>query len=176
MAIKWTKYEVNSSAVVSTRVSHEGLTLTTAWTKEVRVMSDVYCDASYCLVWNPETETAETLCLGYHFELCREFGTATVDASQEVLDKVAQETEALRLQREVEAKAAVKAAAEARRNAPELGKPMKVFKGRKVPVGTLGTVFWLRDGRAGLALDDTRDARGRYANVAWVDACHLQAA
>lgn len=182
MAIKWTEYGINeaSSQVLRTWTTHEGLVVGRSWRQEERVMSDVYADASYCHVWNPETKTVDTVCLGYYFELCSKFGHAEIDATEEILAEVARQAAeatakalaAQQARREAEAKAAKEAAL----NAPEYGKTMVVTRGRKVPVGTTGKVFWMRDGRVGLALDDTKDARGRNANVAWVDAAYLKAA
>lgn len=52
---------------------------------------------------------------------------------------------------------------------PSKGKVCKVVRGRKVPVGTTGLLFWTGGdyGKCGLALDDKRDSKGRYANIAW---------
>ena len=58
-------------------------------------------------------------------------------------------------------------------NRVEHGKVMQVVRGRKVPKGTEGRVFWMRDGRVGLALSDRKDARGYHADVVWVDAGYL---
>lgn len=57
---------------------------------------------------------------------------------------------------------------------------MRVVKGNKVAIGTEGVIFWLGNTqkygpsrwaktvtKIGIALDDTKDARGRYANVVW---------
>lgn len=178
MAITWKTYK--GYEVESTKTTHEGLVVSESWLREERVMSDIYATVGYCKVWNPETKTVETQCLGHHFELCHTFGEVTVDASPEILAEVARQdaeaeakAEAAR-QARYEAEAAARA--EALRNAPVQGKLMKVVKGRKVAKGTIGKVFWMRDGRVGLALDDTKDAKGRHANVAWVDAAYLVAA
>lgn len=182
MAIKWTEYGINqeSSKVIRTWTSHEGLVVGGNFTTVQRVMSDIYADVSYCTVWNPTTQRAESLYLGAHFELCAEHGTSTVDAPAEILAEVArQDTEAkaqAQAAQEARWSAEAKAREEAALNAPEYGKVMVVTKGRKTPIGTVGKVFWMRDGRVGLALDDTKDARGRSANVAWVDAAYLKAA
>lgn len=180
MAIKWTEYESNSSTVKRTWVTHEGLVVGGTTTTCERVMSDIYADVSRCTVWNPEKGTTEPVTLGYHFECCTTFGHATVDASVEILAEVArQAAEAKARYEAAEAaryEAARKAREEAVRNAPEYGKVMVVTRGRKVPVGTVGKVFWMRDGRVGLALSDRKDARGYNADVAWVDAAYLKAA
>ncbi len=180
MAITWTTYRPNSYEVQSTKVTHEGLVVSESWTREERVMSDIYANVSYCLVWNAEKGCTETVCLGHHFELCSTFGKATVDADPAVLAEVARQAAEAAARKAAAEQAAYEAReaarAEAIRNAPEKGKLMKVVRGRKVPVGTVGKVFWMRDGRVGLALDDAKDARGYHANVAWVDAAYLVAA
>lgn len=180
MSITWTTYKLDSREVESTKVTHEGLVVSESWTTCERVMSDIYADVSHVRVWNPETRTVETVTLGYHFELCSTFGRSVVDASPEILAEVARQAAEATARKAAADKAAYEAREaareEARRNAPEHGKLMVVTRGRKVPVGTTGKVFWMRDGRVGLALDDTKDARGHYSNVAWVDAAYLKAA
>lgn len=172
MAITWITYKLNSHEVESKKVSHEGLVVSEPWVTCERVMSDIYADVSRCFVWNPETRTVETVTLGSYFELCTTFGRAVVDASPEILAEVARQA----ADKAARKAAADKARAEAIRNAPEHGKLMTVTRGRKVPVGTTGRVFWMRDGRVGLALDETKDTRGHFVNVAWVDAAYLKAA
>lgn len=179
MAIKWTEYESNSSTVKRIWTTHEGLVVGESWTTRERVMSDIYADVSHCTVWNPEKGTTETANLGDHFELCSTFGHATIDASAEILAEVARLAADAKTRFEAaetaRIEAARKASEEAARNAPEYGKRMVVFRGRKVPVGTVGKVFWMRDGRVGLALSDRKDTRGYNADVAWVDAAYLKA-
>jgi hypothetical protein len=75
---------------------------------------------------------------------------------------------------------------------PKVGKHVKVVRGRKVPLGTEGIIFWMKDQyfsprfrngyrrngpdsiKIGIALDETRDARGRYANVVWTYAANVE--
>jgi len=179
MAINWTTYSATGN-IESTETTHQGLVVGGKYVREERVMSDVYANVSYCTVWNPESKTMESIVLGYHFECGRKFGEATVDASPEILAELARRAEvaeADRIAREAaQAEARRLAAIEAEANRPVHGKTMKVVKGRKVAKGTVGKVFWIRDGRVGLALDDSRDARGYHTNVAWVDASYLVAA
>jgi hypothetical protein len=180
MAIKWTEYANNSDGsrpIEREWTSHEGLVVSESWTREERVMSDVYANVTYVNVWNPNTEDVERINLGEHFELGFKFGTSTLDASSEILDEVAR--------REVEAKRLVDEEREGRRiadsrkrvedlfNVPVRGKVMEVVRGRKVSTGTVGTVFWIGDGRVGLALSDAKDASGRNKDVAWVNSEYL---
>lgn len=179
--IIWTTRDSSNLIIESeTSRTHQGLVISEPWCEEQRVMSDVYAPVRYCRVWNAEKGAAETLCLGQLFECNPRTGWAEVDAPAEILAEVArQDAEALVAREAAETAArAVRAreAAERLTNTPEKGKLMVVTRGRKVPVGTTGKVFWMRDGRVGLALDDTKDARGHFTNVAWVDAAYLKAA
>ena len=184
MAIKFTESQPSTKGygdeVVRTWTTHEGLVTKATWSRVERVQSDIYADCYYCQVWNPETMTTETVALGSNFDLCMTRGTATVDASPEILAEVAQQVAEAKTKQQAEQQArwAREAAERAEReaNRPVQGKVMKVVRGRKVAQGTVGTVFWMRDGRVGLALDDSKDARGRHVNVAWVDADYLVAA
>ncbi len=66
---------------------------------------------------------------------------ATVDATPDVIAKASAYASKLRLE---DLKA--RAAADARK--PAVGKTVKVVKGRKVPLGTVGEVFWAGEGRS----------------------------
>lgn len=178
--ITWTTYKTTDGwnrEVESTRTSHEGVVLTPSFTRCERVMSDIYADVSYCLVWDRESGRAIEVSLGAHFELCSTFGHAVVDATPEVVAAY----EAWQAEVEAKRQAAEQArrleAAKAAWNAPAVGKTMRVARGRKVPVGTTGEVFWLGAGnygpRAGLALSNRTDARGRFVDVVFVDARNL---
>jgi len=149
MAITWTTYTPNTHQVEKVEVTHAGRVLAPSYTREVRAMSDVYCDASYVSVWNPETSKVETICLGYHFECCCTFGQAEVDASPEVLAEVAREAAEAEVARQdqVEARRQADLAREAA--TPRKGKTVRVAKGRKVPVGIVGTCIWIGDGSYG---------------------------
>lgn len=183
MAITWTEYKPNSdrNEIVRTWTTHEGLVLSPAYRREERVMSDIYADVSYCQVWNPATGLAETVCLGHHFELGITFGAATVDATPAIMATFKAQQEAARLAHEDAERKLAEAREQERKlaahNRPEKGKIMQVVRGRKVPKGTIGRVFWLDDERnpcrVGLALSSAKDEQGRYLKVAWVDAAYL---
>ncbi len=180
MAIKWTEYDITSGSghkVKREWTTHEGLVVIGSYTRCERVMSDIYADVSYCMVWNPETGRTEAVCLGHHFELCSTFGHATVDVTAAVQATIDEQAAKAARKAEVARKAAAKAAAAKAlvdaHNRVEHGKVMQVVRGRKVPKGTEGRVFWMRDGRVGLALSDRKDARGYHADVVWVDAGYL---
>jgi hypothetical protein len=177
MAIDWTQYKANSSEVIKRWTTHEGLVVSESWTREVRAMSDVYCDASYVRVWNPTTQTTETVSLGYQFECNSTYGHSTVDADAATLAEISKQDDEAKATRKAAQEAHALQQAEARRltahNAPDYGKQMRVVRGRKVAKGTVGQVFWMRDGRVGLDLTGRRNANNRRADVAWVDAAYL---
>jgi len=181
MPITWTEYEGSctgwSRTVKSTSTTHEGLVVGGNFAREQRVMSDVYANVRYCRVWNPEKGKAEVISLGAIFECNTKLGDAEVDAPQAILDEVArQEAEAEQARKDAEEARRVedlRTAAEREFNRPEKGKVMQVVRGRKVPKGTVGRVFWMRDGRVGLDLTGRKSSDGRRANVAWVNAEYL---
>jgi len=170
MAITWT----NKDGDVI-KVSHEGLVLKARKCECVRVMSDIYSDEFYAVVWDSEKGDTVDVHIGSCFELFDgPWGMAVEDATPEV--KEAYLGMLIEKQRRRDEQVS-REAEEARRrewNRPRHGMRMRVVKGRKVPQGTEGIVFWVRDGRVGLALDESRDAKGRYANVAWVDGSYLE--
>jgi hypothetical protein len=67
---------------------------------------------------------------------------------------------------------------------PSRDKVLKVVRGRKIKVGTVGkcAVYKKFPGfrgrsdsyRVGFALDDSKDSRGWYSNVVWTDACNVE--
>ena len=184
MAIQWTEYGSSPDGGYGRRpikrewTTHEGLVVSESWTQVERVMSDIYADVSYVNVWNPDTEKVVRVTIGTHFELGFTFGSPTLDASSEILDEIArQAAEAKRLADEARERQRIEDSrkrVEAKFHAPERGKVMEVVRGRKVPQGTVGTVFWVRDGRVGLATSDAKDERGRNKDVAWVNAEYLR--
>ena len=133
----------------------------------------------YATVWNPVTSRP--------FDI--EYGTtrawtypnhAEVDASAEV-------RAAYDEYRRVEADKAVAEYAKVEAAKPAKGKKVRVVRGRKVPIGTEGVIFWMDESRAyspskwavksvkvGIALDDVKDAKGHYVNVAWTYAENVE--
>ncbi len=130
---------VNGAPVVAVpagTVSYAGAVLKT-FSRTERVMSDVYDDVSYADVWDGnDVKTLSTGVMGYNTY------AVTVDATPDVVDAanafVLAKTVA-KAKRDLDdriAKAKDKAAEVGR------GKSVKVVKGRKVPLGTEGNVFW----------------------------------
>lgn len=63
---------------------------------------------------------------------------------------------------------------EEERNRPVVGKQMVVFKGRKVPVGTIGTVAYIHS-NGGVLLKADNEWRNRKADGVWVNPGNLKA-
>jgi hypothetical protein len=73
---------------------------------------------------------------------------------------------------------------------PVKGDTVTVVKGRKVPVGTTGVLFWVgpervyggysewsktRVQKVGIAMSDAKDAKGRYTDVVWTYMANIEA-
>jgi hypothetical protein len=157
MAIEWKKRVTNTETGkeewVDDGVTHEGLVMGPTYTREVRVMSDIYADVTYVTVWNPETERPTDVAIAHHFELGTRRGTPTIDIDPAIADAWAEK---------VKAESAAHAKAEAARREREReesardrllevrkGAEAVVVKGRKVPVGTRGTIIWTGSGNYG---------------------------
>jgi hypothetical protein len=151
-------------------VSHEGCVIGT-FSVEQRVMSDIYADVTFATVWDPETKTTKVVRLYSNFELDMACAVAVVDLKAEYLadyEACVAAGEAAKLAAE---KARVEAALARAAKEPVRGRTCKVVKGRKVPVGTVGFLFWTGAGtygaRGGLKLDD--------GSVVWTALNNLEA-
>ena len=137
-------------------VSFAGRVIKTYTDMSVRIMSDVWADMYMAVVYSPETKGTTkfnvctqssdfiTICLGN-----TEFGSdkdATVDAPEELKNLYAVHLEQVRLEREQQ-----KLQQEQERREQEhknflerveKGRVVEVVKGRKVPLGVKGYVFW----------------------------------
>jgi hypothetical protein len=141
------------------------------FTREERVMSDVYADVLHATVYNVEKDAFEDMYVRAYFELDNGERSATVDATPEVValyeaHKAVQEAEA----KLNEAKRYRTRELEALK-APAPGRTVKVVKGRKVPIGTVGKCFYLRDGEWGPRVG-IKDADGQ---VHWTSAKNVEA-
>lgn len=138
-------------------LEYVGCVLSTG-SRVIRVMSDVWSDEHYAVVWTGTDTKSVTLSVA-------EFGTsahATVDATPEVVaayevwkaeqDRLSQEAaeRAYQAQREEEAREACLSF--------DKGDRVKVFKGRKVAKGTTGVVIWKGHGDWGLRVGIKDDA------------------
>jgi len=138
--------------------TYEKRVLDTETKHSVRVMSDVWADLYFAVVWDDEADAPKNVGLGNS-----EFGCdvkAVVDADNKTLDKWATWCEAKRIRDEELAEAhriaeKKRRAEEAEKNAENRaravrkGVKVKVVKGRKVPKGTVGECFWEGHGQYG---------------------------
>lgn len=145
-----------------------GATIET-FSRDERIMSDVWAYVTYARVWDAETGSPKTIRL--QTEGWEASATAVVDATPEVLaayEAWKVEQEAKRAAEEAARQAAL-AAWEAKQ--PRRGRIIKVVKGRKVPKGTVGVCIWIGDGyygqRVGLKTDD--------GEVYWTAASNVEA-
>lgn len=146
---------------------------------DYRAMSDVYTSALYATYLTADLQRTETMMVNACFECDQSGNYAVVDLSPEnqlmlqvvLFDRAEKERQADRARWEL----ARKQAAEAERNHPVKGKRMEVIRGRRVKPGTVGTVFWVRDGRVGLDVTGRRDERGYVVDPVFVPAEYLKA-
>lgn len=180
MAISWTHDQTGEK-----NVSHEGLVVGPVFRKEERVMSDIYAYVTRVWVWNTTTCQPETVVLNYGFELNTQTGVAVVDATPEI---AAAHAEYIRKQEEQIAEARrVHEAAQAVVRAKELaaiahansivnGCTVRVVSGPKADRGTVGKVFWKRDGRLGVQVGDEKLPNGYAKNVCWTNVKNVEIA
>jgi hypothetical protein len=179
MAITWTKRVGDKWEPDG--VSHEGLVASGPFTRCERVMSDIYSDETYCLVYNPLKGEYDEVHLGGAFELNCRSGSAVVDldpsVKADVERRAAERAEVARKEYEARCEKERLEREEKERKAPKMGRRARVVRGRKVPVGTEGVVFWRGDSdygeRLGLATTD-RKVNGRYADVVWVASSNVE--
>lgn len=151
-----------------------------------RVMSDVWETVTYLVVW--DCSDSDNLLSGRpksFWVSCSGFDrsynvTGTVDATPEVL----QAYEAWQAGQKLgEAFARSENYYDqknddiiaARKNPAVIGRTVRVARGRKVPVGTEGLVFWVgmdsyNNQKVGIATTLREDARGRFVDVVWTAA------
>jgi hypothetical protein len=167
MAITWTNSKDSAPKFA-------GLVLRT-FRRDHRAMSDIYTVATFAEVWSDQEGKPVEVLVDTGFELDDRGGTAQVDATPETLEKWASWKRLVELSRLARESAERLERARIAANQPAKGKTMRVVKGRKVPKGTVGTVFFIRDGRVGLDVTGKRDARGYVLDPVWVDASYLEA-
>lgn len=100
----------------------------------------------YVRIWNPVTKTEGHISMGYVNAWPGNHENVVYDATEEVKaewEAWKAEQEKIRQQKEREAaERERKYRAEQEAKTPNRGKTVKVVKGRKVPVGLIGQVFW----------------------------------
>ena len=150
--------------------TYEGCVLRT-FRRDLRVMSDVYSYASYADVWDMETMTVKTVLVDTHFENDSTRGVCVIDAEPGMFVLAARHEARAQIQQSI---------ARGRKYALEahhrvvVGRKMRSNTTRGKNKGKVGVVFWERDGRAGLALSDKKDASGRNVDVAWINSDRLE--
>lgn len=152
--------------------SHEGRVLS-VYNREYRALSDVYTNATFALVVDPNDQVVEIM-VNANFELDVSGGRATVDATAECLQIKAEHDRKIAAAREAREAAARQAREEEERNRPVKGKQMVVARGRKVPVGTVGTVAYI-SGSGSVLLKADNEWQDRKASGVWVAAHNLKA-
>jgi len=167
MAIVWWKKvkveETGRWEWVEDETTHVGLVMSPSWSKEERVMSDVYADVRRCRVWDPTKGETGTVRLGSNFENETTRGEATVDADPAVLAAWKAEedrkAEAYRVAEADRLEAGTEARFKALLTEVKKGAEAVVVKGRKVPKGTRGVITWAGPGNYGPRVG-IKDAQG----------------
>ena len=159
MAIKYySQGELSSTKHVGCVIDRE--------TRDYRAMSDVYTTADYACVWIPETESVEWKLVNVNYMGCDSHGVIERDITTGqyaedyeiylmIQEDIKRENE--RIEAERRAKKAELGFKKALQSASK-GATCRAIKGRKVPKGTEGVIFYIRHDRIGF-----KDANG----VAW---------
>lgn len=147
-------------------VSHLGLVLEVSSAME-RIMSDVWDYTTYATVWNMAEGRTDKVYLG-----CSEFGKereAEVDATPEILAAYQAKIAADTARREAELEAKREQEAQSRIREIKRGHQAIVARGRKVPRGIEGRVFWLGRQRFGWRAGLETEA----GETIWIDVANL---
>ena len=159
MAIKYySQGELSSTKHVGCVIDRE--------TRDYRAMSDVYTTADYACGWIPETESVEWKLVNVNYMGCDSHGVIERDITTGqyaedyeiylmIQEDIKRENE--RIEAERRAKKAELGFKKALQSASK-GATCRAIKGRKVPKGTEGVIFYIRHDRIGF-----KDANG----VAW---------
>ena len=135
----------------SGNISHEGCVIKSE-RKECRVMSDVYTDADYALLWNPEEQRTEWKRINVLYMGCDNHCQIVCDINS---GEYAEDYEIYLFLQEEEKKARQKAKDEKMFKEclfqVRKGRICRAVKGRKVPKGTEGIIFYIRDNRIGFS-------------------------
>lgn len=141
-------------------------------TESVRVMSDVWEMQSFATVWDAEHFTFRDVFISGS-EFRRDYSNeVTIDATPEVLEyyKVWQQGRQFRISESAYDNRQYEAYQD--RITPNKGKFVEVVKGRKVPRGTKGLVFWTGHDnwgnvKVGIATSPNKNSRGHWVDVVW---------
>ena len=150
----------------SGNISHEGCVIKME-RKDYRAMSDVYTVADYALVWLPEEERTEWKRINILYMGCDDDCKIICDittgqyADDYEIFLFLQEEQEKAYQKAKDEKMFEKCVKEIRK-----GRTCRAIKGRKVPKGTEGKIFYIRDSRIGFKGDD---------NIAhWINADQIE--
>lgn len=169
------EYECGIARPLYMKITHEGCVLSTG---EYNGRDD---SDFYAVVWSAEAgrpvEVTYASTRGWTYP-----NSAVVDPTPEVeaayeayRAKYAAEARVTRVEREVAELRALSAAAS---NEVRRGDKVRVFKGRKVPVGTEGVCMWAGMGnygaRVGIAVGGKKTADGKWAEVVWTAASNVK--
>lgn len=146
---------------------------------DYRAMSDVYTLALYADYLTEDLSRTETMMVNACFECDQSGNYAVADLTPEnqlmlqvvELDRSERTRQTEELRQKLEAARAV----QRERDRPVRGKRMEVTRGRKVKPGTVGVVFWVRDGRVGLDVTGRRGVKGYVVDPVFVPAEYLRA-
>ena len=135
-------------------VDHVGCVIKSE-TCDYRAMSDVYTTADYAYVWNPEEQRVDCIRVNINYMGCDTHGVIESDIHS---GEYAEDYEIFLFLQEEEEKARQKR--EDDRNAKKglkqvaKGRICRAIKGRKVPKGTEGKIFYIRYDRIGFKGED----------------------
>jgi hypothetical protein len=133
------------------------------WGESVQVMSDIYEYHTYALAFDNDTGTFVRHFLYSDYGTPSEKRSATVDATDEIV-ALYEASEAVKAaQKALEHAQNVRETALAEVRSPSRGKTLKVIRGRKVPVGTVGECTWFGVGK-GYGYRPGRDRVGMKVN------------
>jgi len=141
--------------------------------RDYRAMSDVYTLATFAEVVEDDGTIKEHL-VNANFECDVSGGRAEADANMAALAVKAAWDALQEVKRQELQAARAKQLADEEKNRPVPGKKMKVIRGRKVPVGHIGTVAYVHS-NGGVLLKADHEWRDRKANGVWVDRTYLVA-
>ena len=155
------------------RIEHVGCVIKSE-TRDYQAMSDVYTTADYALVWLPEQQTADWILVNINYMRCDEHGQIQPDIGKGdyaedyeiyllICEDIKRENE--RIEEERRAKKAEQGFKKALCE-PVKGATCRAIKGRKVPKGTEGVIFYIRYDRIGF-----KDSEG---TAWWINADQIE--
>ena len=126
-------------------------------TRDYRAMSDVYTTADFALVWLPEEEDTKWIRVNINHMGCSTYGVIESDINKGeyaddyaiyllIQEDIRKENKRIKAERRA---IALEAKFKAALLEPSKGATCRAIKGRKVPKGTEGTIFYIRHDRIG---------------------------